>query len=220
MAVFGAVNRYGRGAEHGHVTAIELHRKVVGYLSAHAHDDSSGCLEVDDVHDALKAELIEVEAVAHVVVGRHGFGVVVDHYRLVAELAAGAGCIYRAPVKLYRTTDAVGTRAEHHDVVAGVEVVTYGVLLGTVGDIEVVGEVGIFRSDGVDAAHLGKHFKRLAVSAHTQHFALHGAFGVLHKAGYLEVGESKTLGFVEHFARQILDFVILFQLGCIGDDVV
>ena len=109
VAVLGAVDRDGGGAEHGDVAAVELHREVVGDLSAHADDDAVGSLKVDDVHHALEAELVEVEAVAHIVVGRHCLRVVVDHDCLVAELAAGGGGVDRTPVKLHRAADAVGS---------------------------------------------------------------------------------------------------------------
>ena len=48
-----------------------------------------GALKVDDVHHALEGQLVEVEAVTHVVVGRHGLRVVVYHDRTPALLADG-----------------------------------------------------------------------------------------------------------------------------------
>ena len=48
---------------------MELHGEVVGYLATNADDDATGLFEVDDIEHAFHRQLIEVEAVAHVVVG-------------------------------------------------------------------------------------------------------------------------------------------------------
>ena len=120
------------------MATVELHGQVVGYLAADAHDYAAGRLEVDDVHHALKRQLVEVETVAHVVVGRYGLGIVVDHYRPVAELAAGACGVDRTPVELYRAAYTVCARAEHHHrlvVMGEVDVV----LCAVIGDIQIVG---------------------------------------------------------------------------------
>ncbi len=118
VAVLGAVDRHGRRAQNRDMTAVKLHRKVVGDLAADTHDHAARCLKIDDVHHALKRQLVEIEAVTHVIVRRHGLGIVVDHDRTVAEFAAGVGRVHRTPVKFNRRSDAVGSRAENHDVVA------------------------------------------------------------------------------------------------------
>ena len=68
---------------------VESHGEVVGYLAAYAEYDAVGLLDLDDVHDALEGEFVEIEAVAHVVVGADGLWVVVDHDGLVALVACG-----------------------------------------------------------------------------------------------------------------------------------
>ena len=37
-------------------------------------------LQLDDIHDTLEGELVEVKTVAHIVVGRYGLRVIVDHH--------------------------------------------------------------------------------------------------------------------------------------------
>ncbi len=157
------------------MAAVKFHREVVGDLSAHAHDDSARGLKVDYIHHALEAEFVEVETVAHIVVGRHGLGIIVDHDRLVTELAAGVGGVDRTPVKLNRATDAIGSRTEHYNVVAGVHVVADGVFISSVSHIQIVGEVGVFRCHGIDASYARHDVKRLAVSAHAKYLLLHAA---------------------------------------------
>ena len=48
---------------------IEKHSKVVRNLTTCRHNHTMRCLKVDDVHNALEGELIEIETVAHVVIG-------------------------------------------------------------------------------------------------------------------------------------------------------
>ena len=100
VAVFSAVDVDGTCAEHGHMLPVELHGEVIRNLSAHADDDAARFFDVDDVEHALQRQFIEVEAVAHVVVGRHGFGVIVDHHALITLSAGGLDGVYRTPVEL------------------------------------------------------------------------------------------------------------------------
>ena len=102
VAVLCTVDVEWRCAEHRHSLTMELHREVVRNLSAHRNDDASWRLKVDYVEHALKRELVEIETVAHVIVGRYGLRVVVDHDRLVALLASGIDGIDRTPVELNR----------------------------------------------------------------------------------------------------------------------
>ena len=79
VAVFCAVDRDGRSTQHRHRLAVELHGKVVRNLSAYGHDYAARLFKVDDVEYTFKRKFIEVQAVAHVVVGGHRFRVVVNH---------------------------------------------------------------------------------------------------------------------------------------------
>ena len=101
-SVFGVIDILCRCAEYGHVLCIETHGKVVGYLSTGGDNHSVGVFEFDDVHDTFEGELVEIEAVAHVVVGGHCLGVVIYHYRAVAFLSDGVKGLYSTPVELYR----------------------------------------------------------------------------------------------------------------------
>ena len=72
-------------------------------------------LHLDDIHHTLEGQLVEVETVAHIVVGRYGLWVVVDHHRAPALLANGVQSLNATPVELYGRTDAVSTRTEYDD---------------------------------------------------------------------------------------------------------
>ncbi len=115
VTVFGVVDGLRRGAENRHTLRIEFQRKVVRYLPACGYDDTERIFQFEDVHDPLKSQLVEIEPVAHIVVGGYRFGVVVNHDRAVPVLADGLQRLHSAPVELYRRADTVSTRAEHYD---------------------------------------------------------------------------------------------------------
>ena len=58
-------------------------------------------LHFDDVHDTLKGQFVEIQTVAHVIVGGNGLRVIVHHHAAVALLADSAECLHAAPVELY-----------------------------------------------------------------------------------------------------------------------
>ena len=108
-----------------------------------------GSLQIDDIHNALKSELVEIKSVAHIVVGGNRLGVVVNHHRAVTFVADCGEGIDRTPVEFYRGTDTIGTRTEHNDTLAVPGKVDV-VLIAAVGQIEVIGLGGIFGSEGID----------------------------------------------------------------------
>ena len=190
VAVFGIVDALGAGAEDGHTLGIEAHSQVIGDLSARRDDDAVRILQFEDVHHTLEGQLVEVEAVAHIIVCGDGFRVVVYHHAAVALLADGVQCLHTAPVELYGRADAVGTTAQHHDTLVVAQVV-HVVFRAAVRQVEVVGLRGIFGGEGVYLLHHGQDAAALAVAAYLQGGLL-DVLVLLHTdgAGYLEVGEA------------------------------
>ena len=88
---------------------MELHGQVIRNLSTYRDNHTTRLLQIDDIKHTFEGEFVEVETVAHVVVGRYSLGVVVDHDGLVAQLAGGLYSIHRTPVELNGRTDAVST---------------------------------------------------------------------------------------------------------------
>ena len=158
LAVLGQVDRRRAGAEHEVLGAAagQLQRR----LATEGHDDpdqaspdwrASASMHV---HHVLVGERLEVEAVAGVVVGRHGLRVAVDHHRLEAGVAQGEAGVDAAVVELDALADAVGARAEDHDLgpLAGPDLVL--VLVGRV----VVRRLGLeLGPAGVDRLERGPH---------------------------------------------------------------
>ena len=90
---------------------MKLHCQVVRYLSTHGHDDTARLLQVDNVEHTLEGELVEVETVAHVVVRRNGFGVIVNHDGLVAQLA---GSLNQAQPLIFHSYNSSHHNLERH----------------------------------------------------------------------------------------------------------
>ena len=88
---------------------IEIHRQVVRYLTTGRDNHAIRLLHVDDIEHALKGELVEIQAVAHIIIGRDGLGIIVDHHAAPTLLADGVQRLHATPVELYRRTDAIGT---------------------------------------------------------------------------------------------------------------
>ena len=79
VPVLRPVDVCGGSAEYVHAAFGELDGEVVGNLSSHGYDHSLRSLQGNDVHYPFERQLVEVEPVAHVVVGGNGLGIVVDH---------------------------------------------------------------------------------------------------------------------------------------------
>ena len=189
---------------------MQFHGEIVGDLSAYRYDDTVGRFEIDDIEHAFERKLVEVKSVAHIVVGRYRFGVIVDHNRFITQFACRLYRIDRAPVKLYRASYAVSARTEHDDRTV-VFVIRYVMVAAVVSEIEVVGEVGVFRSNGIDAFYRRKYAHFLAKVTHTYAFRFEVTGGIFDEAGNLEVGESQPFGFGEDFLRNIFDMVVAFE---------
>ncbi|OPZ81752.1 MAG: hypothetical protein BWY77_00499 [bacterium ADurb.Bin431] len=209
VAVLGAVDAQGRGAQHPHPHVMKAQGKVVRDLSAHGKDDPERLLLIVDVADRLEAEFIEVELVADVIVGADGLGIVVDHDGLVVELLEGHHRIDAAPVEFDGAADAVGPAAQHHHRVAGVEGDI--VLLAVVGQIEIVGLGRVFSGEGVDLLDAGGQAIGLAELADL-------LLALPECAADLGVGKAQLLGLKHDVARAAL-FAHLAEPFFHGDDV-
>ena len=99
--VFGIVDILGRCTQDWHILGIEPHGKVVRNLSTGRHHHAMRILHLDDVKHTLEGELVKVETVTHIIVGRYGLWVVVNHNRAVALSAYGVERLHSTPVKLY-----------------------------------------------------------------------------------------------------------------------
>ena len=172
IAVFGIVNRLRGGAKDRHVLCVEFEREVVRNLPACGDNHTVGVLQLEDIHHALEGQLVEIKAVAHVVVGGDGLGVVVNHHGAVSVLANGLERLHAAPVELHGGADTVSTGAEHNDGALVVEVL-HIVGYARVGQVEVVGLCGELTGEGVYLLHHRQNAFALAVVARHEDGLVH-----------------------------------------------
>ena len=193
MPVFCIVYVSGRGSENRDVCVVEPHCQVVRNLASHAQHYSVRSFHLVDVHHPLVCELVKIQAVAHVVVRRFGFRVVVYHHTPPAAFAQGAQTVYAAPVKLHRTAYAVGSAAKDDDGLA-VFFVVYVVEPSVIGKVKVICLCREFCSQCVYLLDYRQDAERFPVLAYQNRKSV-GVFPVLeHESSYLEVGEAVFLG--------------------------
>ena len=95
LPVFGLLDDLGIGADHLHPVALQDagvgHRDggVEAGLAPQGGEDGVGALPLDDLHDHLRGDGLDVGAVGHLRVGHDGGGVGVDEHHLVALLPEG-----------------------------------------------------------------------------------------------------------------------------------
>ena len=78
--VLSVIDVLGSSTQDWHVLCIEVHSQIVWNLTTGRYDDAMRLLHLNDIHHTLEGQLVEVETVAHIVVGRYGLWVVVDHH--------------------------------------------------------------------------------------------------------------------------------------------
>ena len=114
FTVFGQVNCLGARAHNGHARFLKRVRELQRRLAAERHHNAVGLLDIDDIHDVFVGERLEIQAVACIVVGGHGFGVAVHHDGFVAGLVQRVARMHTTVVELDALANAVGTCAQNH----------------------------------------------------------------------------------------------------------
>ena len=195
-------------SEYRHVVPVESQSQVVRYLAAYGDNDTVRIFHFEYIHHPLESELVEVETVAHVVVGGYGLRVVVDEHSAIAALLHLLEAGYGTPIELHGAAYAVSARTEHHHGFA-VVLVTDVVHASVVGQVEVVGlgrEFGRKRVYLLDYRHDAQGF---AVLAHPvlEHGGLFGRM-LEDQSLYLMVGEALLLGEQEQSGRNVLERIV------------
>ena len=115
LTVLGQVDGIRAGTDHRHAVGFQRTRQLQRRLATVLDDDTLGLLKLDDLQHVFQRQRLEVQAVGGVVVGRDGLGVAVDHDGLEPVLAQRQRRMHAAVVELDALADAVGTAAQHHD---------------------------------------------------------------------------------------------------------
>ena len=86
LPVLRKVNALGRCAENRYTATIQEFCKLNSGLTAESHNYAHRLFDLDYIHYVLVGERLEIKPVRRVVIGRNGFGVVVDDYNVIPRL--------------------------------------------------------------------------------------------------------------------------------------
>ena len=115
VAVFGALDGGAVGPDDFYAAVHEGLSEVDGGLAAEGGDDALGLLIVDNGHDVLGGQRLEIQFVAGGIVGGNRLGVVVDDDGFKAGTLDGLDGVDGGIVKLHALADADGAGAEDDD---------------------------------------------------------------------------------------------------------
>ena len=149
VPVLGPVDGGAVGADDCYAPLHQGVCQVDGGLAAQGGDDTLGILEVQDVHDVLRGQRLEIQLVRSGVVGGDGLRVVVDDDGLVALTADGIHGVDGGVVKFHALADADGAGTQDHDLLLVGEPGVGGAGIGgvEVGDIG-PGVAGVYHAEG------------------------------------------------------------------------
>jgi hypothetical protein len=173
LAVFGKVDRIGRGAQDRDPGVFQRLRQLERGLPAKLHDHADQFavrpLDVEDFQHVFGGQRLEIQAVRGVIVGRHGFGVAVDHDGLEPGFFQRKAGMAAAIVELDALADTVRTAAQDHDLAT---VAGRGFVLRLAEQAAFVGRVHIGRNRlefgraAVDALEHRAHAQLVTQRAH------------------------------------------------------
>ena len=115
LPVLRHVDGLGAGAQDGDTVAVQELGEFDGRLAAEGHHHAHRLFHLDDVHDILGEQGLEVQAVGGVIVRGDGLRVVVDDDYLISQLLQGPDAVDGGVVELDALADADGAGAQHHD---------------------------------------------------------------------------------------------------------
>ena len=221
VAVLGQVDGIGARAHERHARFLQGARQLERRLPAQRGHDAVGPLHVDDVHDVLEGERLEIQLVGRVVVGRDRLGIAVHHDGLVARLVQRIARMHAAVVELDALPDAVGPRPQDERLGLGParrrssfwRNVSPPLAFSScvVGLVVVGGRARELGSAGVDGLERGHDAERLAAGAHDD-------LGRVREEGDLRIREAVALGDAERLGVHVVDARSAQRL-LHGDDV-
>ena len=189
VTVFGTVDRDRRSTQYRNRLTIKFHSQVVRNLSAYRHNHTARLFEIDHIEHTFERKFVEVQAVAHIIVSRNRFRVVVNHDRLVSQFAGSLNRIHRTPVKFNRATDTVSTRAQH-DYWFFILIIVHIITFHCIRHIQIVSQFRMFGSNRIDAFYCRKNPHSFTMSTYSQVFFLHVSSRVQYETCNLEVREA------------------------------
>ena len=180
-------------AEQIYIFCIKTHSQIIRNLTTSTYYHTIRTFQVENIHYALKRKFIEIETIAHIIVGRNCFGIIINHDRTIALLTNGIERLYTTPVEFYRRTDAIGSRTQY-DYRTLIFFKTYIMCHTAISPIQIVGLSRVLSGQRVDLLHNGKYTSLLTTCTNSENRLLYVHF-LFHadSTSYLEIRE--TLNF-------------------------
>src|SRR3989344_6684203 len=136
MTIFRPVYVLGIRTHYFNAVAKELDGQIIRNLTTRGYHHAIWIFELDDIEHALKREFVEVEAIRHVVIGRDGLGIGIDHDRAATLCTQRFERLYARPVEFNGATDCIGSGAKNGNLIGSRGDI---VLATAVGEIEIIG---------------------------------------------------------------------------------
>ena len=114
LAVLCQVDRIGRCPDDWRPGGLELPGELQGRLPAVLYDHPLRLFLVDNLHDILERQGLEIQPVGGVVIRRNRLGIAIDHDRFIARLTQCQRGMYATVVELDALPDAVRATAQDH----------------------------------------------------------------------------------------------------------
>ena len=172
LTVLGIIDALGGCPQDIHMLLVQTHRQVIRDLAAGGDDHAVRVLQLEDIHHTLEGKLIEIKTIAHIIVGRHRLGIVVDHHGTIALLTDRIQGLHATPVELHRATDAVSAGTQH-DNRAMIAQVRHVVFRTAIRQVQVIRLRRILGGQGIDLFHHRKNAMLLTELANQHHTLLH-----------------------------------------------
>ena len=197
---------------------IQIHSEVIRYLTTSRDDDTMWLFHVDDIQHSFKGQLIEIQTVTHIIIGRDGLWVIVDHHRAPSLLADRVQCLYTTPVELHRRADAISPRTQYDD--ALLVILILDIMSHTrISNIQIIGLRRILSCQRVNLFHNRQDTKLFPAVTNQQKGFVHIADLALqpYGTGYLEICKAIDLSLTQQIGFQCVDVLFLQALVDIYD---
>ena len=164
-------------------------------------------LQFQNIHHTLEGQFVEVQTIAHIVVRRYGFRIIVNHDTAPSLFANGIQSLYATPVEFYGRTDTISTGTQYDDGFMVAQIM-YVICYTAISKVQIIGLCRIFGCQRIDLFHYRKDPHTLTIIADIKNSIFHITF-VTDGTGNLEIGETLNLSFTKQFVRQIGNLFVI-----------
>ena len=158
-------------------------------------------LQLQNIHHTFKSQFVKVQAIAHIVVRRYSFRIIVNHHAAPSFFTNSIQSLHTAPVKFYGRTDTISTGPQYDNGFMVAQVMNI-ICHTAISKIQIIGLCRIFGCQSIDLLHYRKNTRLFTMFADIKNTILHITF-VADGTGNLEIRETLNLGFTKQFVWQI-----------------